>query len=132
MKPLECGVLKYEYNYDYLVCFKQPKDCGNWLGKLFGHVMLYRNVSATTSIRIEPTLGGTLIVPYKSNVKAFLSDVQVDYDTYVWIVKHKDVQGINVILFGTCVGIVKNLLGIKAWWVLIPWQLKRYIKKRRK
>jgi hypothetical protein len=31
---------------------------------------------------------------------------------------------------GTCVTIAKALLGIRAWWVLTPYQLFRYVEKR--
>ena len=128
MKPIESGVLKFEYRYDYLVVFKDRSKCGNWLGRIFGHCFLYRNVTATTSIRIDPSIGGTLIIPYKCNVKEIMADLAVDYNIYVWTVKHEDVQKPNILMFGSCVGIVKNLLGIRKPWILTPRQLEKYIK----
>jgi len=129
MKPIESGVLKFRYDYDYLVAFKDRSKCGNWLGRIFGHCFLYRNITATTSIRIEPSLSGTLIIPYKCNVKEIMADLAVDYNIYVWTVKHEDVQKPNILMFGSCVGIVKNLLGIRKWWVITPKQLEKYIKR---
>lgn len=37
----------------------------------------------------------------------------------------------GVLMPATCVSIVKSILGIRAWWVLTPWQLAKYIEKRR-
>jgi hypothetical protein len=79
MKPIESGVLKFEYRYDYLVAFKDRSKCGNWLGRIFGHCFLYRNITATTSIRIDPSIGGTLIIPYKCNVKEIMADSDLDF-----------------------------------------------------
>ena len=130
-----CGqgvLLRYPYEYDYLVCFLPRERCNDWLGKIFGHVMLFRNVTADCSIKIEPTWGGTMIIPYTCNVNDIRDSLNLEYRTYVFHVKHDDMQRLNVILWGSCVGIVKNILGIRAFWMLIPWQLERYIKRIKK
>jgi len=126
------GSLKFRYDYDYLVCF-QYKDNETLHGKLFGHVLLYRNVNGTSSIKINPTINGTLIIPYTANVNIFYKSLLRDYNCYIYTVKHEDVQKINV-MFGvaTCVSIVKNMLGIRAWWIITPRQLERYIQNRGK
>lgn len=36
----------------------------------------------------------------------------------------------GVLMPATCVSIVKACLGIRAWWVLTPYQLYKYLKKR--
>lgn len=33
-------------------------------------------------------------------------------------------------MVGSCVGMVKAILSIDAWWVLTPWQLHRYLEQR--
>jgi len=131
MNHLTEPTLKFRYDYDYLICFKPKERCGTWLGRMFGHVILFRNITATTSIRIETTLGGTLIVPYKCNVREILPELICDFSTHVWNVKHEDMAGVNIMMVNSCVGIIKNMLGIKAWWIILPKQLENYIKKGR-
>lgn len=45
------------------------------------------------------------------------------------IIQRTDRQIVPAIF--TCVTIVKRVLGIKAWWVLTPYQLNKYIMKNR-
>lgn len=131
MKPPQKGTLQYRYDYDWCVCFRPRKDCENWLGKIFGHVLLYRNISAINCVRIEPTLYGTLIVPYTCNVNSIAKSLNEDYSTFIWHTKQEDMSRINFICgIGTCVSIVKNLLGIRAWCVITPRQLEKYILNR--
>ena len=112
-KPPKKGTMRHRYDVDYLVCFRARKDCENWLGKIFGHVLLYRNISAINSVRIEPTLYGTLIIPYTCNVNSIAESLKKEYSSFIWHVKHEDMQKVNFICgVGTCVSIVKNLLGI--------------------
>lgn len=125
-------LLRYPYEYDYLVCFQPRERCKDWLGKIFGHVMLMRNVTGECAIKIEPTWGGTMIIPYTCNVKTIWDALNLEYRTYVYSVKHDDMKRLNMVLFGSCVGTVKNLLGIRAWWIITPWQLERYIKRLKK
>ena len=123
------AILHNRYDYDFLVCFKGRKQCKNLLGKMFGHVFLFRNVSAINSIRIEPTLYGTLIVPYAANVKQFAKSLAEEYNTYVYTVVHEDYEKLNFMLGCSCVSIVKNILGIRKWWIWTPKQLEKYINK---
>lgn len=36
----------------------------------------------------------------------------------------------GLFMLNTCVGHVKQILGINAWWILTPYQLYRYLEKR--
>ena len=122
------GILKYRYDYDWMVCF-QYKTCKNWVGKLFGHVILFRNVSAINSIRVEPAWCGMLLIPYSINVKNIAKSLSEEYNCYVYTSLNEDYERVNLMLGFSCVSIVKNLLGINAWWIWTPRQLERYINK---
>ena len=122
-------ILQHRYDYDYLVCFKKPSDCKNPIGRIFGHVFMFRNVSAISSIRIEPTWHGTLIVPYTSNVKVFAKSLAEEYTCYSYTSLHEDFQKVNLCLGCTCVSMVKNILGIRKWFIFTPAQLEKYINR---
>lgn len=129
VKPLTIPVDGYVY--DYLVCF-QPKETGtSLLGRLFGHVILWRNINAICSVRIEPTLEGMLIVPYNQNVNNFMESLAKEYKTYIWRTKTEDFSKKSYFpeLF-TCVSVAKRLLGIQKWWIITPRQLEKYISSK--
>ena len=123
--------LKYRYDVDYLVCF-DFKNNTTLHGKIFGHVFIMRNVSGINSIKINPTINGTLIVPFSCNINSIYNELSQEYSVYVYTVKHEDIMKMNIMFGCTCVSIVKNLLGIRAWWIQTPRQLERYISRREK
>lgn len=124
-KPL---MLPPSYTFDYLVCFQSKEKCNSLLGKLFGHVILWRNITAISCVRIEPTLEGLLVVPYNANVNDFMESLGKDFKTYIWRTKIEDFTQKRYFLEPfTCVSVAKQLLGIKKWWIMTPKQLERYI-----
>ena len=119
---------KLKHKFDCLLCFKYENN-PTWLGKIFGHCCIYRNIGKGMSIKIDPTFDGTMIIPYKLEIQDYLPALQLEYNGYVLDIdvgKWKT----NILLFGSCVGIIKNMLGIRAWWVITPKQLERYIIRR--
>ena len=124
-------VIEKDYTYDYLVCFQPKKTGTSWIGKIFGHVILWRNVNAICSIRIEPTLQGMLIVPYNQNVNNFIDSLGKEYRTYIWRTNSKDLVQSNYIpeIFN-CVSVAKRLLGIQKWYIITPRQLEEFIKSK--
>lgn len=124
------GNLKFEYNYDYLVCFDYNTKA-TLHGRLFGHVFLYRNITATCSVKINPTISGIMMIPYTSRIQTFANSLIEDYNCYVYRVTHQEFMKPQAILgVGTCVSIVKNFLGVRAWWIITPKQLEKYLKKK--
>jgi hypothetical protein len=120
--------LRHRYDWDYLVCFKYVGYKNLW-GKIFGHCLLWRNVADDYCIKIDPCFVGTYIVPYSVNVKKFAEPLKKDYNCYVWGVRHEDFDGYNLPVIGTCVNVIKSMLGIRKWWIITPRQLERYIIK---
>lgn len=118
----------YNYRYDYLVLFQYTNNTTIW-GKLFGHVFLWRNINEFNSIRINPTLQGTLIHSFKANINLIYNDLQKEYNCYVWTTKDEDFYKYNIPLICTCVTTVKRMLGIRKWWIVTPRQLEKYLIK---
>lgn len=126
---LNSGVRQHRYDVDYLVLF-QYENNKTWAGKLFGHVFLWRNITEFTSIKINHTFQGTQIIPYTSNINLIYNDLQKYYNCYVWKTKDEDFHKTNMNMLCTCVSEVKRMLGIRAWWIITPKQLERYLIKK--
>ena len=124
-KPLN---LPKTYTFDYLVCFQPKETCTSLLAKLFGHVVLWRNITSICCVRIEPTIEGMLIVPYNANVNDFMENLEKDFKTYIWRTKIEDFSKKSYFFeMFSCVSVAKQLLGIKKWCIITPRQLERYI-----
>lgn len=120
------GQIANQYDWDFLVCFKYG-DVSNFWGRIFGHCCVFRNVTDNSSVKIDPCFCGIYVIPYSANILTFAESLKKEYNCYVWSVKHDDFSGYNLPLFGTCVNVLKSVLGIKAWWIITPKQLERYI-----
>ena len=123
------GEIQHKYDWDFLVCFKYDKKSKNPFGRIFGHCCVFRNVTDNSSVRIDPCFCGIYVIPYNANILTFAESLKKDYNCYVWGVRHDDFKGYNLPIIGDCVNVIKSLLGIKAWWVITPRQLEKYIIK---
>jgi hypothetical protein len=118
------------YEYDYLVCFQPRKKANSWVGRWFGHIVLWRNILNDSSVRIEPTLEGILIVPYVALVNDMLDDIAKDYRCYIYRTKTDNFKKRNYFVgFNSCVGITKRLLGLSKPFIWFPFQLEKFLEQ---
>lgn len=78
-------------------------------------------------IRMDLTIGYTdfdvLLYDYKDSI----DDIVQDNATYQHVEVWRKTRYRSILAPWTCVEMMKSLLGIKAWWILTPFQLYKYI-----
>lgn len=117
------------YDWEFLVCYKQPKHCSHFIGRIFGHVFLWRQVTKDSCVKIEPTMFGLLVIPYGCSLLELVDNIKKEAYTCVYETLEEDFQKVNIEFgFFHCTSIVKMCLGIRAWWIVLPWQLFMYCK----
>ena len=70
---------------------------------------------------------GVLPYDYKDSIK----DIVKDNATYQYVESWRKTRYRSIIAPWTCVEMMKSTLGIKAWWILTPYQLYKYIEARK-
>ena len=121
-----------QYARDYYVAFRKSDKFSWWnlfIGKELGHCLAFTPLVSGSWIMIDTTLGGIFIVEYLTKEHIF-NDITSKFD---YIVEIRTDYGK---LFSprykgliTCVSVIKNLLGIKKWWIISPKQLLRELEK---
>ena len=112
----------------YLVFTNTNRPEGKVLKQGFQHVYAVRNDFDRVWTVIQPghqvlRIEQELVTDYPT-----IHDYIMEGETVVYYEPQPSgiAHGLNIV---SCVGVVKYLLGIRAWWVVTPYQLYRYLIK---
>ena len=117
------------YSKEYYVIFKKTalkKWYMSFLYEPFGHVLLATKTEMGHFWVITDYKGGNMfteLIPMESLRKIYPRSVIMPFKSVV----HKEPQ--FRLWFINCVEIAKSMLGIRAWGIITPFQLYRYIRR---
>lgn len=120
------------YERTYYVCFRKADKWSWWhifTGKKYAHCASFTPLVAGNWLFIDPTSGGIFIIEYLS-YQHIINDLTRQFQVMLEIKTNYDklytprAKGIL-----TCVSVIKNMLGIKKWWIVTPKQLMKELYK---
>ena len=120
------------YKRDYYIVFTQAQNKRWWqifTGNL-SHVILITPCDDKSCMMISPSEGGMEVNYYKKSALMIALEAVGKGSTMSHkIVREYDMKLPRFKFFRTCVGIVKDFLGINKWWIITPGQLYNELHK---
>jgi hypothetical protein len=123
-----------EYKRDFYVCFREAK--GNYWWKIFtgkkrSHIFLITACEINSCVKIECSNGGMGVYAYSRSADDMARHELSDgCEVIQYLVEEKDMVTPYPKLLRNCVSVAKDLLGIRAWWIITPDQLFKELLRR--
>lgn len=119
------------YKRKFYVVFKgeeKRKWWGTFLDKRFRHCFLITDGPNKDALVINPSEGGTGVYFYSKTAYAMaIESIHKGFIVAEYTAQESNLAKPRLKFFRTCVGICKDFLGIKKWWVITPKQLYREV-----
>lgn len=120
------------YQRKYYVVFKtaEKKKWYNFLlHKKFSHCALLTS-GWRGSIEINPSEGGIGLYTRQNSVEDLVAIAQAQgLIVCEYMAREEQINQAYKKFFRSCVGICKDFLGIRKWWIVTPYQLYKEVKK---
>lgn len=120
-----------DYQRTFIIVFKRAEKKRWWMNFIderFAHCFLITQLSGQGSIVIDPSEGGMGLYQCSRDAREMAFEaVQKGFTVASYTACGSDMRKPRVKFFRTCVGICKDFLGIRKWWIITPKQLYREI-----